>query len=166
MQPWHGTPGGYSNHKCKCIPCKGAWNEYNMARRELRVKAFAEGRVVIKHGTYMGYKEYKCPCEACRYFGSMYNKLKRHSQTGVTSGTLEEMFESQGGACGCCGKLVETVAELQFDHDHETGSFRGLLCITCNTGIGKLGDTLDGVLKAVAYLKRSLPSELACVDPT
>lgn len=39
-----------------------------------------------------------------------------------------------------------------FDHDPETHTFRGWLCQNCNTGIGKLGDNLEGLLEAVRYL--------------
>jgi len=41
------------------------------------------------------------------------------------------------------------------DHDHRTGKFRGWLCHDCNTSIGKLGDTFDGVMRAADYLKRA-----------
>lgn len=26
--PRHGTQGGYTNMKCRCAPCKAAWNTY------------------------------------------------------------------------------------------------------------------------------------------
>lgn len=26
---WHGTVGGYTNHKCKCAKCLAKWAEYN-----------------------------------------------------------------------------------------------------------------------------------------
>lgn len=42
------------------------------------------------------------------------------------------------------------------DHDHTTGRFRGWLCSTCNSGIGKLGDSIEGVRRALAYLERSI----------
>jgi len=29
--PWCGTPGGYSNHACKCDACKAAWAEARRA---------------------------------------------------------------------------------------------------------------------------------------
>ena len=57
--------------------------------------------------------------------------------------------------CECCGiHRKRVVRNLALDHDHTTGDFRGWLCGRCNTGIGALGDTLTGVLKAVAYLRR------------
>lgn len=52
--------------------------------------------------------------------------------------------------CQCCG-VADAVL---IDHCHETKEFRGWLCHNCNMGIGKLGDTLDGVQKALVYLKK------------
>jgi hypothetical protein len=63
--------------------------------------------------------------------------------------------------CECCGKPPSTsgkgpgIKRLCVDHDHETGEFRGWLCFDCNQSIGKLGDNLEGLLKAVAYLKKA-----------
>jgi Recombination endonuclease VII len=53
-------------------------------------------------------------------------------------------------ACECCGeKFTETPC---IDHDHKTLLFRGWICRTCNTGIGLLGDNLEGIANALAYL--------------
>lgn len=52
--------------------------------------------------------------------------------------------------CQCCN---EKTNQLVLDHDHESGEFRGWICRNCNHGIGKLGDTLEGLEKAVLYLK-------------
>ncbi len=58
-------------------------------------------------------------------------------------------------SCECCGKpRKQFVRNLALDHCHKSGKFRGWLCGRCNTGIGSLGDTLAGVLKAVRYLRR------------
>jgi hypothetical protein len=35
-----------------------------------------------------------------------------------------------------------------------TTNIRGLLCSNCNRGIGLLGDSLEGVLRAAEYLRR------------
>ena len=53
-------------------------------------------------------------------------------------------------ACESCGEKTKF---LYPDHDHVTKEFRGWLCRSCNGGIGQLGDTLEGVMKAVKYLK-------------
>jgi hypothetical protein len=56
--------------------------------------------------------------------------------------------------CECCGTpLVK--GKVHLDHDHVTGKFRGWLCNSCNLGIGALGDSIDGVKKALAYLRRA-----------
>ena len=58
--------------------------------------------------------------------------------------------------CECCGRpaWLET-RELAVDHDHITGRFRGWICFACNLGIGLLGDTIEGLEKALAYLRRA-----------
>lgn len=60
-------------------------------------------------------------------------------------------------ACECCGTPIKDCPKqiLVMDHDHDTETFRGWICEKCNIGIGKLGDTLEGLTKAVEYLKRS-----------
>ena len=55
--------------------------------------------------------------------------------------------------CQCCKKPTTT---FHCDHNHETGKFRGWLCAHCNQGIGKLGDSLPGVLLAVEYLSTNV----------
>ena len=47
------------------------------------------------------------------------------------------------------------------DHDHETGRIRGVLCFQCNVGIGRLGDTLEGVMRAELgdYIIRGVKGE-------
>jgi Recombination endonuclease VII len=57
--------------------------------------------------------------------------------------------------CECCGLAPTTKKRLALDHDHTTGKFRGWLCSECNFGIGKLGDSLDGLERARLYLLRA-----------
>ena len=44
--------------------------------------------------------------------------------------------------------------KLEIDHLHGTTKVRGWLCRNCNTGLGALGDTLEGVLQAAIYLEK------------
>ena len=60
---------------------------------------------------------------------------------------------SETDVCECCGKFQ--IGALNLDHDHQTGKFRGWLCRRCNVGIGCLDDSIEGVLRAAAYLHRS-----------
>lgn len=52
-------------------------------------------------------------------------------------------------SCEVCGSIYR----LQYDHCHDTMKFRGVLCWECNSGIGKLGDTLEGLRRALNYLE-------------
>lgn len=47
--------------------------------------------------------------------------------------------------------------DVDIDHDHVTEQVRGLVCKKCNTGIGLLGDTIEGVERALAYLGERMP---------
>ena len=53
--------------------------------------------------------------------------------------------------CDCCHKKTK---KLESDHIHGTFIFRGWVCTECNTGIGKLGDNLEGLLQAAVFLEK------------
>lgn len=55
-----------------------------------------------------------------------------------------------GTPCECCGK---TNKALVYDHEHSNNQFRGWICQSCNIGIGRLGDSIAGIEKALTYLK-------------
>lgn len=57
-------------------------------------------------------------------------------------------------ACDCCGEMTSG-NNLHLDHDHITSAFRGWLCRKCNTGLGTLGDSIEGLERAIDYLKRA-----------
>ena len=54
--------------------------------------------------------------------------------------------------CECCGRPAPKEKVLVLDHNHLTGNFRGWLCDNCNHGLGLLGDSLQGLLRAIDYL--------------
>lgn len=73
---------------------------------------------------------------------------------GIDSVRYYEILESQNGCCAICSKHKSLFKKrLHVDHCHTKGKVRGLLCGSCNLGIGKLGDTYEGVQKAAEYLR-------------
>lgn len=66
--------------------------------------------------------------------------------------TLEE-YEERMASSDCC-EICGSTERLVYDHCHTSGDFRGILCITCNTGLGKLGDNVSGIASALKYLAR------------
>lgn len=72
---------------------------------------------------------------------------------GLTAIEYLELLQRQGGRCAICRRWARQ--RLVVDHDHGTGSIRGLLCTPCNAGIGMLGDSVSGIMRAVDYLRRA-----------
>jgi hypothetical protein len=57
--------------------------------------------------------------------------------------------------CENCGNKLDKGFKTHLDHCHTTGKFRGWLCNRCNMGIGALGDSTEGLQRAIEYLKRA-----------
>lgn len=72
--------------------------------------------------------------------------VKKHSKIRVK---LHKKAPPKPEVCECCGKIP---FQWALDHDHSDDTFRGWLCTRCNTGLGKLGDDLSSIIKAVNYL--------------
>lgn len=67
-----------------------------------------------------------------------------------------DMLEGQDHRCWICKRLFDTSREgaAKVDHDHETGEIRGLLCGTCNLGIGNFRDSVKLLKQAILYLQK------------
>ena len=76
----HGSLATYEKHKCRCVDCVTAYNEYKTAYREKR-KVYLAANVgnPPKHGTANGYQKYKCRCDAC--VQAMREKEKKGRKT-------------------------------------------------------------------------------------
>lgn len=76
----------------------------------------------------------------------------RRAQTANKYGISVASYAELGDSCVLCGKTEY----LHIDHDHHTGKVRGMLCISCNTGIGKLGEDPTMLRRAADYLEGAL----------
>lgn len=79
-------------------------------------------------------------------------KLKGY---GLTVEEYYAILREQNGCCAICGGNNPKQHRLAVDHDHVTGRVRGLLCHSCNSGMGKLRDSPDLLRAAILYLERS-----------
>jgi hypothetical protein len=90
---------------------------------------------------------------------AVHSRRTRHKELrrryGITLAEYEARLAAQGSRCACCGSEDPGGPSFRVDHDHATGAIRGLLCNRCNSGIGMLGDTPEGVAKALTYLQAS-----------
>lgn len=69
----------------------------------------------------------------------------------MTPEEYETMYRIQGGVCAFRSCMNDAT---DIDHDPIEGTVRGLLCSRHNTGLGKLGDSVDGLQEAIEYLRR------------
>lgn len=77
-------------------------------------------------------------------------------QYGISTEQFAELLEFQGGGCAICAKPIENIRRrMNIDHDHETNRVRGILCTGCNTGLGHLGDNIEGLQRALYYLENT-----------
>lgn len=81
---------------------------------------------------------------------------------GLTPEEYCRILTLQRGRCAMCGSGEPEGQGWAVDHSHLDNHNRGLLNSNCNTGIGLLGDTLQGVIRAVVYLARD---ELGDIGP-
>ena len=104
-------------------------------------------------------------CKTCHrkagreYWTSGNGRNTRLSRYGITIDDYNLMYAEQNGCCKICGihalEMTDAKSFLSVDHCHETGEVRGLLCDSCNMGLGKFYDNIDNLLSAVEYLKLS-----------
>ncbi len=73
----------------------------------------------------------------------------RRNRYGVTKDWYNGECEKRDNKCDICRRKVNA---LGVDHCHVSGEIRGLLCHKCNSGIGLLGDGLNGICDALSYL--------------
>jgi hypothetical protein len=73
---------------------------------------------------------------------------------GLTTEQFNELLHQQNHACGICERPFHRTPHI--DHCHVTGLVRGLLCHTCNVGLGHFDDNPALLVKAARYLARWL----------
>lgn len=73
---------------------------------------------------------------------------------GVEYGTYQTKLSEQDGVCAICKTENPGGNSKNFhmDHCHDTGKVRGLLCTSCNNGIGRFRHDPELVKRAVDYL--------------
>jgi hypothetical protein len=74
---------------------------------------------------------------------------------GLTVEKYDAMHEAQQYRCAICGHRPEAdQLRLRVDHNHETGTVRALLCVTCNSLIGFAKEDPEILRSALNYLAK------------
>lgn len=133
-----------------------AWRAYMKAygkayRAKNAVKLRADAK--LRRERYKGRIRESCR----RYRRKNPAKMKQFAIKYKYKLTMEE-YRALGSMCHICG--VETFEgrhgslTRHIDHDHATGTIRGILCTVCNHGLGHFKDDIAVLGKAIEYLTR------------
>lgn len=111
------------------------------------------------------YLEYIAPSLTRRYDGENV----RYGKRKITREEYIAIIAKQDNRCWICGRTAQEARRqnsknhksLVLDHDHknpnENKNMRGLLCHTCNSGLGMFYDNVEYLSKAVNYLRHFTP---------
>lgn len=113
--------------KRDCVDCKKLWSRIN------------------RKGTQL------LPPEAA--FRRNLNKLVK--DTGFTLADYKQLLQKQDGKCAICKCGPPKGSRFCVDHCHESGYIRGLLCHSCNKGLGNFRDNQDYLKTAILYLEEA-----------
>jgi len=100
-------------------------------------------------------------CSECHDIRVRTNWFK--SNYGLTIDEYHTILKEQNNKCGICGLTIYSKPESPkpvltacVDHCHGTSIIRGLLCRSCNMGLGSLGDDVVSIKKALAYVSETV----------
>ncbi len=149
-----------------------AWQKDNALRQDAKLKGemFYFRNKLCKNGHNKRYVATdKCvECSAngklkCRLANPEHTKsqkTKHHlkSNYGITPEEYKALEVKQNYVCAICKqsetaihKVTAKIKKLAVDHCHDTGRVRGLLCLSCNQGIGKLKHNSEYLRQAAIY---------------
>ena len=92
--------------------------------------------------------------DCARQLSQKHNRTATVAKYGMSEQEFENISAAQGYKCRICARSAskERYEKLSIDHCHSTGVVRGLLCLRCNTALGKFQDDPRVLLRAAQYL--------------
>ena len=83
--------------------------------------------------------------------------IQLKTKYGITLEDYEIKLKEQNFKCAICPSTEygkKDAKRFAVDHSHESGKIRGLLCVNCNTLLGKAKDNIDILKSAINYLEK------------
>src|ERR1019366_1635613 len=133
--------------------CKSHYDMRRLSDPEKRAIAIAQGRA-----WHAAHRE-EANARSRVYYHTV-NKTRQADQLrlrkfGLTQANFDALLAEQGAACAICqSRNPRGRGTFHVDHCHDTGRIRGLLCTTCNSGLGHFKDDPARLEAAAAYLRR------------
>lgn len=100
------------------------------------------------------------------YSENRYNRNRYlKQQYGITIEEQDRIKAEQGNKCAICRAGFSSDCVITVDHDHNTGSIRGLLCSQCNTWLGGIENFLDKglIYRAFNYLSEKSKRDFVAI---
>jgi len=83
--------------------------------------------------------------------GQRKNQIKH--LYGLTLEDVDNILIQQNHMCPICGILLAETRRC-IDHNHYNNTVRGILCHSCNVGLGHLKENIEILKKAIEYLEK------------
>ena len=89
-------------------------------------------------------------------------RLEQHLKYkyGISPEHFFKTLAAQGNKCAICKTVLPDLLKYEnrrrgyaIDHNHETGEFRGILCLHCNSLLGMAQDDVGVLSAAIKYLQ-------------
>ena len=129
-----------------CASCKMATRE---CRKCLEVKSIFEFQ--YNQTKKSGAKQRRSECNDCRKGRKTISaKGRKEFEAEHPRPVVGDTFQ-----CPICQKIftIRSVRDINLDHDSTNGDIRGWICGSCNTSIGRLGDDISTLARAILWIK-------------
>lgn len=130
---------------------KAAWDRRYYEQNKGRVRAQAKSYYEANRDEIREAERRKKRGDPEKY--ALYERKRALARYGLTIEDYDALLEDQAGVCAICGKPCRSGRRLAVDHCHTSGKVRGLLCVTCNQGLGAFEDNPELFSAAVRYLR-------------
>ena len=92
--------------------------------------------------------------EQVREYEKKFHRARRLKyEYGITEEYYSNLISLQNNSCVICSTSF-TITPAKIDHCHTSGIVRGLLCNTCNLGLGHFKDKKELLQNAINYLNQ------------
>lgn len=162
-----GTEREYDGKRWVCRPCNRrrvkAWaaTEHGKARQRIHKKTFsqsAKGKAARK--AFWARPDVKQRAEERRvkYRATVQGRYKAFEQLlrrayGINVEDWARMYDTQSGKCAACRDSLTFDRNTHVEHNHATGTIRGLVCRWCNVALGFAKDDTSRLRALIRYLE-------------
>lgn len=100
-------------------------------------------------------------CSECAV-EAKFHYLKKKGLSKEELAKAAKSLENFGGRCESCGTADPIWYTWCLDHDDKTKKFRGIICPSCNIGIGQVKENPEALDKMAAYVRKHKKEAVTC----